>query len=92
MKIRTHFDPKPIPDRSCDWSAYDEETYEPGAPLGFGETEEEAIADLEEQIEEEKAAMADMDNGDWPEDPGDWRDDAARDAGCYLHGDPFTGR
>lgn len=48
MQIVTHYDPKPIPDRRFDWSAYDDRTYggEPGEPVGFGTTEQEAIEDL----------------------------------------------
>lgn len=51
QRIETHFDMKPIPDRNHDWSAC-REGYEPGDPLGYGETEREAIInllDLEEQ-------------------------------------------
>ena len=50
MKIRTHYDYPPIPDRSMDWSAYDADTYEPGMPVGRGRTEEAAIEDLFEQL------------------------------------------
>ncbi len=52
MKIVTEFWPKPIPLRSRDWSAIDDDTYEPGDPIGYGATEAEAIADLMAQIEE----------------------------------------
>lgn len=51
MKIVTNYWPKPIPTRQFDWSATDD-NYEPGCPIGFGSTEEEAIADLMVQIEE----------------------------------------
>ena len=51
MKIRTEYWAKPIPDRRWDWSAVDDETYEGGGPIGFGPTEEAAIADLMEEIE-----------------------------------------
>lgn len=56
MKIVTHYWMKPIPVRSCDWAAYDQDTYD-GAPdshcpIGYGRTEEEAIKDLLDQIEE----------------------------------------
>ncbi len=63
MKIRTSFDFPPIPDRSMDWSAIDEDTYDCDCdqdgffstdPVGYGRTEAEAIADLLEQIEERK--------------------------------------
>jgi hypothetical protein len=53
MKIVTSHDYPPIPDRSMDWSAIDEDTYD-GAPdsgplahlIGRGPTEEAAIEDL----------------------------------------------
>lgn len=35
----------PIPDRRFDWSATFD-GYEPGGPIGFGRTEQEAIDDL----------------------------------------------
>jgi hypothetical protein len=54
-KIVTHFIYPPIPIRSFDWSAV-EDGYD-GAedshcPIGYGATEAEAIADLQQQIEE----------------------------------------
>jgi hypothetical protein len=49
--VRVCYDPKPIPDRQFDWTAVDAD-YEPGDPIGFGETEAEALADLAEQLEE----------------------------------------
>ena len=51
MKIITSYDYPPIPIRSCDWSAVTDD-YEPGDPIGRGATEQEAIDDLKEQIEE----------------------------------------
>lgn len=56
MKIRTTYEYPPIPDRSMDWSAIDDDTYD-GAedshcPIGRGATEAEAIADLKQQIED----------------------------------------
>jgi hypothetical protein len=56
MNIRTEYVYPPIPDRRWDWSAVDDDTYD-GAedshcPIGRGATEDEAIADLLEQIEE----------------------------------------
>ena len=48
--ITSHVYP-PIPSRSFDWSAVTDD-YEPGAPTGFGCTEEAAIADLLERIAE----------------------------------------
>jgi hypothetical protein len=56
MKIRTDYWPKPIPTNRFDWSAVDDDTYD-GTPdsgnrnqIGYGATEEEAIADLLEQL------------------------------------------
>ncbi len=56
--IVTHYDPKPIPDRRFDWIAYDESTYD-GAEdssnrhqIGYGRTKAEAVADLNEKLEE----------------------------------------
>lgn len=50
MKIITHFEYPPIPVRHFDWSAVTD-NYEGGAPIGWGATEQEAIADLTNQIE-----------------------------------------
>lgn len=50
-KIITAYDPKPIPARRFDWSAVDE-NYEPGCPIGWGRTEQEAIDDLLNENEE----------------------------------------
>ena len=64
-KIVTHHVFPPIPIRSFDWSAYDENTYEPGDQdgetgfyhggglVGWGATEAEAIADLYDQEAED---------------------------------------
>ena len=52
MKIITTYDRKPIPTCKFDWSAIDDDTYEAGCPQGFGATEQQAIDDLLEQIEE----------------------------------------
>jgi hypothetical protein len=53
--IRTSFVYPPIPDRSCDWSAIDRNTYDgEGSPIGWGRTEAEAIADLKEQLEDDE--------------------------------------
>jgi hypothetical protein len=56
MKIRTDYWPKPVPTNRFDWNAIDDDTYD-GAPdsgnrnqIGYGATEEEAIADLLEQL------------------------------------------
>lgn len=48
MKIHTSFDYPPIPVRSMDWSAY----VDPEGPIGRGPTEEAAIADLKEQLDD----------------------------------------
>ena len=52
-RIDTRYDHPPIPIRSRDWSATTE-YYEPGGPIGHGATEEEAIADLKQQIDDEE--------------------------------------
>jgi hypothetical protein len=53
MKIATDYWLKPIPCRRFDWSAVDDDSYDgEGCPVGYGETEAEAVADLMEQIEE----------------------------------------
>lgn len=50
LSIRTEYVHPPIPDRRCDWQAVDDRTYEGGDLIGWGETEQQAIADLVEQI------------------------------------------
>jgi hypothetical protein len=52
MKIRTAHVYPPIPDRAFDWSAVDDDTYEPGCPIGWGYTERQAITDLMDQLED----------------------------------------
>lgn len=62
-KIIVSFDPKPIPIRQFDYSAvtsnYDasyegpEDGWVANEPVGYGATEEAAVADLKEQLEEE---------------------------------------
>lgn len=54
--IKTFYWQPPIPMRQFDWSAYDTDTYD-GAPdsgnrhqVGYGRTEEEAVADLMELL------------------------------------------
>jgi hypothetical protein len=49
VKIVTTYIYPPIPDRSFDWqaSSYD---YDEGGPIGHGKTEQDAIADLLEQM------------------------------------------
>ncbi|HEX5508453.1 MAG TPA: hypothetical protein VFX37_08105 [Pseudolabrys sp.] len=51
--IRTDNMRWPILDRRFDWSAVDDSTYDgPSSPIGYGPTEEDAIEDLLEQLEE----------------------------------------
>lgn len=52
VKIVTSHNRPPIPDREYDWSAVTDD-YEPGDPIGNGETEEAAILNLIGQLEEE---------------------------------------
>lgn len=53
MRIKTQFVYPPIPIRSFDWSAVDDNTYDgPGSPIGWGPTEQAAIDDLLEQIQD----------------------------------------
>lgn len=49
-KIKTIYDPKPIPIRDFDWCAV-RDNYEPGMPIGHGKTEEASIQDLIEDEE-----------------------------------------
>ena len=51
MKIITEYVYPPIPIRDFDWSAVTD-SYEPGDAHGTGRTEQAAIADLLEQLEE----------------------------------------
>lgn len=52
MKLRTTFCPPPVPFRDHDWCAYDEDNYEPGEPIGWGESEKDAILDYYAQVDE----------------------------------------
>lgn len=59
MKIVTSFIYPPIPDRRFDWQAVDDDSYD-GADdssnrhqIGYGSTEQEAVADLMAQIDED---------------------------------------
>jgi len=57
MKIRTEHVYPPIPSRTSDWCAYDEDSYdgaEDAGPqlVGWGPTEEIALEDLRDQIME----------------------------------------
>jgi hypothetical protein len=51
MKIVTTHVYPPIPVRHLDWCAYIDGTQEDG-PYGYGRTEAEAIADLEDQLDD----------------------------------------
>ena len=55
--ILVQFDPPPIPLRQFDWSAWREGTEEEG-PIGYGTSEDEARADLAEQLESERGDFA----------------------------------
>lgn len=48
------YSPPPIPVRSFDWSAVTD-NYEPGDPIGYGYTRDQAIQDLREQIEDARS-------------------------------------
>ncbi len=52
MTIKTHYVFPPIPIRSFDWSAMDADSDKVYA-IGWGATEEEAVADLAAQLEDE---------------------------------------
>lgn len=52
-KIITRYEPPPIPVRGYDWRAYLQE-WDIDDPIGFGATEAEAIADLQEQLTEQE--------------------------------------
>lgn len=64
MKIRTEFVHPPIPNRSFDWSAIDDDTYDgPGSRIGFGATEQQAVSDLLEQFTLAQITPEDTDPG-----------------------------
>ena len=67
MKIRTNFVYPPIPLRGFDWSAVDDDTYEPGCPIGSGRTELEAVQDLFKQLEDDYEPRAALNRAftDW---------------------------
>lgn len=50
MKIITSFVHPPIPTRANDWCAYQESKVEDGKSYGWGETEQDALADLGSKI------------------------------------------
>ncbi len=49
--IVTSYDPKPIPTRAFDWCAVFD-GYDGGDPIGFGATEEAAIAELKMLVDQ----------------------------------------
>jgi hypothetical protein len=57
MRVVTGYWAKPIPDRSFDWSAIDDDTYDGAVDscnccqIGYGRTEAQAIGDLLDQLE-----------------------------------------
>jgi hypothetical protein len=73
IKVRTTYEYPPIPDRSMDWSAIDDDNYDADcdqdgffstSPIGRGPTEEAAIADLMEQIAEASEVSGDRSKAD----------------------------
>lgn len=50
MKIVARFRPPPIPVRTMDWQAIDDDTYDHNQPVGFGATRQEAINELLEML------------------------------------------
>jgi hypothetical protein len=52
MTIKTSYDLPPVPVRSFDWSAIDDDTYDYDSQIGHGATEQEAINDLLEKLYE----------------------------------------
>lgn len=63
MKICTSYWPKPIPDRSFDWSAWDADTYDGACDsstrnqIGYGKTAAEAIEALKEILIEDEESF-----------------------------------
>lgn len=58
MHIVAHEDTTGYASADSRWCAYDDNSYDgPGCPLGKGATEAEAIADLEQQLDEADEAM-----------------------------------
>jgi hypothetical protein len=49
VKIITEYIYPPIPNRNFDWRAT-WDGYEPGDPMGYGKTEQEAIVDFREVV------------------------------------------
>lgn len=54
IRVRTDNVFPPIPVREWDWSAVDDKTYDgPGNPIGWGRTEQAAIDNLIDQLQDE---------------------------------------
>lgn len=51
MKLMIAHEVTPIPDRRFDWYCYDDDTYEPGCPVGYGATRQEAIDNFFAELE-----------------------------------------
>lgn len=51
MTIVTQHNNLPARFRALEWSAWDADTLDYDSPIGHGPTEDEAIADLREQLE-----------------------------------------
>lgn len=62
IRLATSFDHPPIPVRHYDWSAYDDRTADIGMTVGNGSTENEAINDLLERLEEEDEPYPDRES------------------------------
>jgi hypothetical protein len=72
MRISTHFTDAPIGMRDYDWLAIDDDSYEPGCPIGYGATRGEAIANLMAKLGQRFGpdnAAVDADRGE-NHDPG----------------------
>jgi len=57
MQIRTSYYAKPGPDRQYDWCAWDDDRWdvgEPGAPMGWAATEQQAVDALMDLLDEER--------------------------------------
>jgi hypothetical protein len=75
-RIRTSHDPKPIPSRQFDWTAtsanYDAslegDSWVANEPVGYGATKEEAIADLQAQLDEDDFAPLTVPEDEEPHD------------------------
>jgi len=65
LVIRTDYSYPPIPNRNFDWSAI-LDSYEPGDKTGLGPTEEAAIADLLEQLDDNDEELRHaFETGEW---------------------------